>query len=236
MSLVIDHVPSKVHAGAAPAAGRSWTRPGRNGKRRAWRRVGWLAGAALVAVSSVLLGVGPSTTAQSAQGHTAGGAGRYLAVLTASCTSAAAKTKACQAVLGPFASGINPLYVICDAAERCTFDDTFAISEHSAGAPAVCGPTIVTKPFNGVCRGSDHGALRIKKGVTGLPDIWVVAETTTFYGNRTISGIASPFGTNIDSGIPLAPGVYDTARYLHLVGQGPTPGIAIQILVTRLPS
>ena len=235
MSLVTDHVLSQARAGTAPAAGRPWTHPERNGKRCAWYRVGWRAGAALVAVSSVLLGVGPSTWAQSAR-HTPGGAGRYLAVLTASCTSAAAKTKACQAVLGPFASGINPLYVTCDAAERCTFDDTFAISEHSAGAPAVCGPTIVTKPFDGTCRGSDHGALRIKKGVTGLPDIWVVAETTTFYGSRTISGIANPFGTNIDSGIPLVPGVYDTARYLHLVGQSPTPGFAIQILVTKLPA
>ena len=213
----------------APGAGRRTWHCG-------WRRAGRLIGAAVILASSTSLGAAPAMGVRGAPAQRGGMAGRYLAVLAASCAPAAAKTKACQALLGPFAAGLNPLYATCDATGRCTFDDTFAISEHNVGAPAICGPTIVSRPFNGTCRGSDHGTLQIKKGVTGLPDLWIVGETTTFFGSRTLSGIASPFGTNVDTGIPMVPGVYDSARYLGLVGQGPTAGVAIEILVTRLPS
>lgn len=222
-------------AAAQPVAGRWWPGAGRRVWRHSGHRVGQRPGAAVVVLGGLVLRAAAPLTVPDAPAQGGHVAGRYLVVLAASCTPVAATTKACQALLGPFAAGLNPLYATCDAVGHCTFDDTFAVSEHHGGAPLVCGPTVVTRPFNGTCRGSDHGTLRIKKGVTGLPEFWVVAETTTFYGRRTRSGIANPFGTNIDTGIPIAPGVYDTTRYLGLVGQGPTAGVSIQILVTKLP-
>jgi hypothetical protein len=133
---------------------------------------------------------------------------------------------------------LNPFFASSDAAGNITDDASIMLAEVAASSSPLCSPDIFGLPFTGTCIVSDHGSGVIKTGLTGLPDFWVNEETATFQGTPPVT-VHDPFAPYpIDTGVPAAPGYYDTQHTLVLSGglasgQTPPPGITSELAIAH---
>jgi hypothetical protein len=111
----------------------------------------------------------------------------------------------------------------------------------SPGYPSVCSVAIFTKPFGGTCVHVAHATGFVKIGATHLPEFWVKHDYADFFGNPPVMHVVNHHGPKAypeDTTVPLAPGVYDTQKFLTLLGvlapgQQPPPGVYFHEIISH---
>jgi hypothetical protein len=102
------------------------------------------------------------------------------------------------------------------------------------GSPGSCDPNHISDDlWTGTCRITIAGHGHIARGKTGMSDFWYDRGTSTVRGGGPFRPHVIHFSRSSDSGIPAAPGVYRTARFLALLHLRPVSGVTATRHITH---